>query len=294
MLAEMMGTDLEQAVGRLQELGIRHLDLKNHVFGRSIEDLDPDADGRLADLVDRTGVEVYCFSSVLGHQNVSRVEEPEFRRAMAAGLDNMLRTARRVRPRLIRLLACGFDGRDDWPDSNAYLERQAPWVYAAYADAIERIHDAGITATLENEPRTIFSNPAEAVAFIARLNLGAKVGFTWDVQNMWQSGVFPTLDVYGVLAPITNYVHLKGGRGSAEDPRVLTYRSPLEDAGWPVPEIVGAVLADGISPVICLNPSHGAVPPDDAVASPSATAMLVADVARRDVAFLRRTFREVS
>ncbi len=294
MLAEMMNHDLETAIADLRQLGIRKLDLKNYVFDRAIDDLDDERRERLATLLDSTGTEIYCFSSTLGYENVSQVGERAFRRKLAAGIDNLLRTAEYARPRMIRLLACTFDGRADVPDANEYLEQHAPWVYAAYRKAVDRIHGAGVTVTIENEPKTVFATPEETVAFFARLACGAKVGMTWDIQNMWQSGTYPTLAAYRTLRPVINYVHLKGGQGSSEASRDLMYRSPLADADWPVREIVEQVLADGVSPVICLNPSHGVPPKDHRFASLSGTPRLAAAEARHDVSFLRDTFRTLS
>lgn len=294
MLAEMMDHDLETAIRCLRQLGITQLDLKNHVFGKAIEDLDDERRARLAALVDVTATEIYCFSSMLGHQNVSQLGERVFRRKLANGIDNMLRTVEVVQPRMMRLLACTFDGREDVSDSNDYLERHARWVYSAYRDAVDQINDVGIAATIENEPRTIFSTPEETIAFFDRLDRGTKVGMTWDIQNMWQSGIYPTLDVYRTLKPVINYVHLKGGQGSSEESRELAYRSPLADAGWPVHEIVGQVLADGVSPVICLNASHGALPNDYLFAPLWGTPRLAGAEARHDVAFLRNAFRKLA
>ncbi len=294
MLAEMMDSNLESAIAQLSELDITYLDLKNHVFGGSIDDMDDARRGRLASLVNTTGTEIYCFSSTLGHQNVSKLGEAEFRRDMTRGIDNILRTLTYIRPRMIRLLSCSFDERDGWSDSNEYLEHRAPWVYSAYRDAIKQIHDGGVQVTIENEPNTIFSSADETAAFFERLGLGDDVGFTWDIQNMWQSGTYPTRDVYESLMPVINYVHLKGGRGAPDAPKTMTYRSPLEDASWPVIDIVAQVLTDGISPVICLNPSHGVAPNDYAFASLVGTQELAGAEARRDVAFLRKTFQELS
>jgi len=294
MLNEMMDQDLECAIAALTELGIRHLDLKTHVFGRSIEDLDAERRQQLAALLERTNTEVYCFSSVLGHQNVARVAEREFRQTLEQGVSNLLQTAAYVRPTVVRLLGCYFDNRQDWTDGNDYLERHAAWVYPVYREAIEQVAEAGLLVTLENEPNSIFSGPGETCGFFERLDLGEKARFTWDIQNMWESGVYPTLDVYHELRNITNYVHLKGGRSVSATPQIMRYRSPLDEASWPVTEIVSQVLADGISPVLCLNASHGSPPPDYSLGSLWDTAELVPAEARRDVAFLRRTFSEIS
>ena len=287
MLSEMMSSDLPEAIRGLQAMGIRHLDLKGGVLGHNIADLTGPLNRRLAAFVERTGTEVYCFSSVLGAWNVDHVPEAEFRSRMMGGVEAMLRTAELVRPTLIRLLGCTFAERRHCADCNTCLP---PWVYATYREAVDCIAEAGIGVTIENEPDSILSNPAETLGFFEQLDRRGKVGFTWDVQNMWQSGTFPTLEVYEALRPVINYVHLKGGCGGASSPTVLAWRTTLEQAWWPVREIVGQVLADGVSPVLCLNPPHGRGPARD----PEAPRGLERYEPARDVAFLRATFPEIA
>ena len=77
---------------------------------------------------------------------------------------------------------------------------------------------------------------------------------------MWQMGTFPTPEVYRRLRPLLAYYHLKGGQ-SEPGSDALRWKSSLEDASWPVREITRQVVADGVSPVICLNGSHGARKP---------------------------------
>ncbi|MDA1192935.1 MAG: xylose isomerase, partial [Candidatus Poribacteria bacterium] len=110
---------------------------------------------------------------------------------------------------------------------------------------------------VENEvPRCILSNVDEIRAFFGLLEERDSVALTWDIQNLWQMGVPPTVDVYEALKPLIGFVHLKGGMAeSGSTP--LKWRSSLEDASWDVAGIVRRVVADGTSPVICLNPSHG-------------------------------------
>lgn len=293
MLAEMMDRNLETAVLQLRELNITHLDLKNHVFDRSIDDLDDERREKLAALLEGTGSSVYCFSSTLGHRNLSQMAEREFRQELNDGITNMVETAKLVRPDKVRLLSCWFDDRESATETTGYLDRHAPWVYDAYREAIDQIAAAGLAATIENEPNTILSNPEETVAFFARLERPA-ASFTWDVQNMWQSGTYPSLEAYRTLKPVMDYFHLKGGRDAPEAPHKLVYRCPLEQASWPVREIVGVVLADGASPVICLNPSHGKAAEGYELAHLAGTPELIRAEALRDVAFLRANFGEIA
>jgi sugar phosphate isomerase/epimerase len=293
MLNEMMAADLEQAVHQIKGLGIRYLDLKSHIFGHAIEDLDGESRERLVALMEHTGMEVYCLSSVLGHQRVDVIGQDRFRATLLQGMENLLETARIVRPTMIRLLACCLAPRSDGGNHHIRLERESPWVYDVYREVIDLAAGAGMSVTIENEPDSIFSSPAETLGFFERLNAGSKARYTWDIQNMWQSGVYPTLEVYRQLKPIINYVHLKGGRGLPGTPAILAYRSLLEEASWPVREITQQVLQDGISPIICLNTSHGMLAEDDILAALKGTAELAAEEARRNVVFLRRTYKEV-
>jgi sugar phosphate isomerase/epimerase len=290
ILAEILGHDLEKVALELPELGLALLDLKRHVFGRAIEDLDDSARDKLATLLQTANVEVFSFSSTCGYLNVSTISERDFRNALNQGVDNMLETLSIVRPTMVRFLACSFDGREAWDDSNAYLEQHAPWVYDAYDDAIERIAGAGVLVTIENEPNTILSNPQETVGFFDRLRSRNRVGFTWDIQNMWQSGSYPTVEAYHVLRPVINYVHTKGGQGAYEDPELLTFRSTLETATWPVREILKEILEHDSNSVICINTSHGKVA---AGAPPLERSERGRMEALRDMAFLRDTFGEI-
>ena len=54
------------------------------------------------------------------------------------------------------------------------------------------------------------------------------------------------------------YYHVKGGQCTPGSTK-LAWNVALEDASWPVVEITKAVVQDGTSPVICVNPAqHGA------------------------------------
>ena len=95
-------------------------------------------------------------------------------------------------------------------------------------------------------------------------------------------GVYPSLDVYNKLRDLIGYYHLKGGQQGDESGK-LRWRSSLEDASWPVVEITKQVVADGVSPVICLNPSHGA----------AKEGYDYSNITKRDLDFIRGAIPEV-
>ena len=267
---------LDQAV----RWGLTTIDLKT-VLGKNVADLSDDETEQVAAALAASGVEVQAVSTLLMKLTVED-GEAAFHRHLAA-LDRTLVIARRLRPRMIRLLAADTAKRQGLGDSWPYLQREHPWLLRIYAEAVTRIHAAGFEAVIENEcGGCIFSTPSEVVSFFTALGRTDQVRFIWDVQNLWQMGVFPTMAVYRQLAPFIGFYHVKGGRCGPDSP-ALIWRAPLENASWPVLEITRAVIAEGLSPVICINPSHGQPAPGENRDNYTA----------RDLAFLRRHIPEI-
>jgi hypothetical protein len=135
---------------------------------------------------------------------------------------------------------------------------------------------------IENETEeNIFASPDEICGFYTALERKGKVFFMYDVQNLWQMGCFPTLDVYDQLKDITACLHLKGGE-QGKDGQRLKWASALEDASWPVADILTSALAAGVK-TICLNQSHGEGKPG----------YDYSDVLARDVSFANRVIQEI-
>jgi hypothetical protein len=275
VLSDMAGQEIHAQLEQAAQWKLKTLDLKT-IFNKNIADLTEAEASELAIAMKATAIGVQAFST---HLFKIKIEDGEA--AFAAQLDlldRVLILARRLQPKMIRLIAAETNRRAEITDSSSYILHEHPWLMSFYAEAVNRIHLAGFTTVIENETgQSIFNTPHEICGFFTALGLRNKVSFTWDVQNLWQLGTFPTLAVYQQLRPFIGYLHLKGGR-SGPDGQTLKYRSSLESASWPVIEITRAVIADGISPVICLNPSHGAENPD----------FPMHDVFSRDLAFLRR------
>ena len=120
--------------------------------------------------------------------------------------------------------------------------------------------------------------PRHGLERAGRLKGGAVHRTTRLVREEQRRGsAFPSLDGYRQLQPLLAYYHLKGGQ--AEDgTNELRWRSSLEDASWPVGEITRQVAADEVSPVVCLNGSHGR--PKEGYD--------YSNVLERDLAFVRR------
>jgi sugar phosphate isomerase/epimerase len=279
MLNGMAGADFEQALDRHVALGLRWLDLKDGIYGQSVNDLGVEDARRVANAIRDRNLGVYCLSTGLCYSDLAEGEEA-FRTRHFATLERVLSIAPMLQPRVIRLLAARRSPLPQDEPPMARVRRDYAWAFEVYREMIDRIAAAGFQPTIENEVHDcIFASPAEILAFFETLDCPGKVHLTWDVQNLWQMGSAPpSLDVYQSLRPLIGGCHLKGGRSEGGGGQALVWASALEDASWPVTEVVRAVVTDGNVPVICLNPSHGKQPPGyDGW-----------EVTQRNIAFLRR------
>jgi hypothetical protein len=277
VLSDMAGPTAEQQAAQAKAWGLTSLDVKG-VGGKNIADLTEAEADALASAYTRHGVAVEAFSTHLF--NLAVEDGPAAFEAHLKAIDRVLDLARHLRPRVIRLLAASTRRRAEINNSADYLLSQQPWLIPLYGQAVDRIHAAGFHTVIENEiGPSIFTTAQEMADFFTALGRREKVACTWDVQNLWQQGVFPSLVVYQTLRPHLGYLHLKGGI-AGDDGRTLKWRSTLESASWPVLDITRAVLADGVRPAICLNPSHGEPHPQHPMAG----------AVERDLAYLRQAF----
>ena len=283
ILNSMAGSDFAQALDHHVAWGLKYVDLKDAVFGKSIAALTDAEAQTAAQMIAERGLTVYCLSSTLLSGDIE-MGEAAFRQQEIQPLDRLLSVAHILQPHFIRLLAARSSRRAEFADCADYLSQHHPWVWDCYREAAGRLYDAGFHPTIENEAhQCLFSNPNEIVHFFEVLDRHGQVSLIWDVQNLWQMGTFPSLEVYQQLKPLLGYYHVKGGC-TKDGGTALAYRSSLADASWPVVEITAQVIADGISPVICLNPPHGAPPPD----------WNGEDDTMRDITFLREHIPEIA
>jgi len=282
ILNTMASSDFSQALERHQQWGLSVLDLKDLVFGKRIVDLTVEEALRAQELIRDYGLSVHCFSTQLFEPEVE-LGEDAFRRDHLGKVDHTIEVARILQPRMIRLLAAQTARRAAIDESITYLKAEHSWLLSLYGEAIDRIHQAGFHTTIENETgQCILSKPTEILNFFAELNRADKVSFTWDVQNLWELGTFPSIAAYRSFKHLVRYYHLKGGQHD-ESSRDLCWRSSLEDASWPVVEITREVVVDGTTPVICLNGSHGA----------SKEGYDYTNIVQRDIAFIRSTIPQI-
>ncbi|WP_401000731.1 sugar phosphate isomerase/epimerase family protein [Agromyces sp. GXQ0307] len=279
MLNSMADADFDAALERHREWGIRWVDLRDQIYGKRIADLTIEEAIRARAAIDEAGLEVVCLSTGVFFEDVANGEEA-FRRDHLGRLDHLLEISAVLRPRFFRLIAAQLPEREQGRSAVAILKERYPWVVEVYREAIDRVAASGATPTIENEAFSCFlSETRDFVDFFAWLDRPS-VTLTWDVNNQWATGVFPTIDDYEALRPLISYYHLKGGQTNGGSD-ALAWNSALEDSDFAVEEITRRVIDDGVSPVICLNPSqHGRPKPG----------YDYADLALRDLRYLQSTF----
>ena len=295
----MGARDFDAAVGQFARWGLRWMDVWGEIYGKSVADLDTETAGRAAAALERSGLHTYCLSTWVFNDHVER-GEAVFRTEHLATLDRVLESAAVLKPRFVRLIAGKLDGAGAGP-TMLRLIRGHPWVAEVYREAAQRIVEAGFIPTMENEAHDCFlADPRDFAEFVDWVRPPEQFRITWDIQNAWQMGVFPTIEAYKTLRPLIGYVHTKGGRAAADDPARLQWNVGLDSASWPVTEIIQAVVDDGVSPVICLNPSHGAWRADYDYGAPGAFHPDVpfgqqdlSGVTERDLNFLRTHIRGI-
>ncbi|MCU1550432.1 MAG: sugar phosphate isomerase/epimerase [Glaciihabitans sp.] len=292
VLNMMASSDFDESVSRHAQWGLTWMDLWGEIYGcPSVDLLDEPTAKRAAATIEQAGLRVYCLSTRIfdGHVEIG---EEAFRAEHLGQLKKSLALAAIVKPSIVRLIAARVTKADVDANAIELLKADYPWVANVYREAVNLIVDAGYAATIENETtECILASADEFLDFFAWLDLGDKVTLTWDVQNNWQMGVFPSLATYRQLKPLIRYVHLKGGQ-SNEGSDELAWSVGLADASWPVLEITQAVVDDDISPVICLNPSHGARKPDYDYGPQSSPRDFFA-VTQRDLEFLRTNVKGI-
>lgn len=261
VLNTMAGSDFKAGLDIQHKWGLKQLDLKDGIFGKSVTSLTNEEAKLIATMIRDRGMSVYCLSTTLFDDDIE-IGEILFRKRQLEPIKRALEIAQILQPKLIRLIAAKTSARQQISDSVAYVHAAHPWLFSLYHEAIKQISDNGFTASIENETDgCLFSNSDEIRGFFDIFNTYGDVCFTWDVVNLWQAGTFPTLQVYESLKSIIGYYHIKGGQHNDQNQQ-LVWQSSLEHASWPVSEITRQVVADQISPVICLNPCHGSKPPD--------------------------------
>lgn len=257
ILSSMASSDFEESMRLHREWGLVWVDLRDAIYGKRVEELESAEAQEAKRYIDELGLGVYCVSTNVFVEDVGR-GETAFREHLEA-LCRVIELCAILRPRLLRLNAASFAERPSDGSSIRVIREHYPWFIDVYREAVDMVAARGMVATIENEAfDSCVSKPEEFVEFFEWLDRPDGAGLTWDVQNQWSTGVFPSIEIYRRLRPFMRYYHVKGGQSEPGSTK-LAWNVALQDASWPAVEITNAVVEDGVSPVICLNPAqHGA------------------------------------
>lgn len=276
MLNSMASTDFEKSLEIHRAWGLQWLDLRDAIYGKWVKELDAPTARRAQAAIVSAQLRIYCLSTQTFFDDVSR-GEAVFRDHLEQ-LKLTLQIAPILEPQIVRIVAAQLPECEPGASSVELMKNKYPWVIDVYREALDAIEQAGFTSTIENEAKRCFLSRADDfIGFFEWLDRPQTAHLTWDVQNHWSTGVFPTLEIYQQLKPLINYFHTKGGQTDAVADR-LAWNVALEDASWPVRALTQAVINDGVSPVICLNPpQHGE----------QKSGYDYTDIPKRDVDYLR-------
>ncbi len=257
ILSSMASPDFEESMRRHREWGLSWVDLRDAIYGKRVEELELAEAQEAKRYIDELGLSVYCVSTNVFVEEVAHGESAF--RAHLESLSRVIELCAVLRPRLVRLNAASFAERPTDASSMRVIREHYPWLIEVYREGVDMVAARGMVATIENEAfDSCVSKAQEFIEFFEWLDRTDAARLTWDVQNQWSTGVFPSIDIYRQLRPFMRYYHVKGGQSEPGSTR-LAWNVALEDASWPVAEITNAVVRDGVSPVICLNPAqHGA------------------------------------
>ncbi len=177
--------DLPEALPILKSWGLEYVDLRNRIFGKSIEFL---TDAELAEvkrLLDENGMKVGCIESSL-----AKVHMPDAagQRAEAQKLEGVIRAANALNCRLVRSFFYWqperkHNGRVLKEEERGLLTAQPELmaqVTAMFRPLAVRAQQAGLTLAIENCDAT----PLEVFAFLDAMNM-PNLGFAWDAWFWW-------------------------------------------------------------------------------------------------------------
>lgn len=277
ILNSMAGEDFPAALDRHLEWGILDLDLRDGIFGHWLRSLPIEVAKVAAREIEARDLSVFCLSSSVFFGALDDGEEA-FAAEHNRRLDQVMPLIDVFQPKLVRLFAPQLKARPDDDTAVDQVISQYPWVFDLFRTAAKRIGDSGAKATIENEAgKCVLSRPREFTQFFSELDLGQAISLTWDVQNQWATGVFPSVGMLDEVETLIGYYHVKGGQ-QVEESAKLRWNVALEDATWPVVDITREVIARGLSPVVCLNlAEHGETKPDYDYSG----------IVERDIAFMR-------
>jgi 3-dehydroshikimate dehydratase len=190
--ADEISQDLDEQLGTLESLGIRHLELRG-VWGKNVLGLSDEELDRVRAELGRRGMGVSAIGSPIGKVPIGSDFE-----AYKTLVQRAIDVAHVMETRYIRMFSFYVDDLDG--DRDQVMHRMQAMVDMAAAGGVTMLH--------ENE-RGIYGELPQRCLDLHQTVKGDNFRATFDPANFVQAGVKPFDQAYPLLKPYIAYYHIK-------------------------------------------------------------------------------------
>lgn len=253
-IADEAGDDIETQVKAQQELGWKHIELRN-ISGVGVADLCDRAFDQVAERLGDAGLGVSCFASQLCNWGRPVSKHPDIdRHELARAVPRM----QRVGCRFIRTMSYPNAG---WPEEEWKQE-----VVARLRALARMAEDGGVMLVHENCDGWGGQGPESTLALLEEVGSPA-LKLVWDTGNPVAHGQDPWQYYSAVRADVV-YVHVKDG---VREDGAMRYTYPGDGDGR-VREVLADLLDGGYTGGLSIEPHLAAVVHEGKAASQAESA----------------------
>jgi len=242
VFTDELSHDFEEAIRICAELRVPFIELRNGVFGTSVNEIDIKGAEKVKKVIGRYGIRVGCIGSKFG--KCSLFDDEEWEQHLQI-LERQIRYADLWGVRLLRMFSFWVPKEID-PRSNRRpdLEAYLPRIVERLRGPCERAEREGITFTLETEGWTFGGTCPEVRTIIDAVD-SPSLTCCWDVANSWNYGHIAWPDDYPWVKGLVTHLHIKDATYDPQDRSRQTGRTYIDRGDIPWPEILSTLISDG-------------------------------------------------
>ncbi|MBI3909822.1 MAG: sugar phosphate isomerase/epimerase [Armatimonadetes bacterium] len=235
IFSDEVSADFKEAVRLSAEAGATGLELRGHMFGKSIAAIDNNDVARIKDLCASYGAQVAVIGSPVGKCDMT---DPEECRQHQVLFRRMVELAHAFDTRLIRGFALWHpDGERALEQVRPNLDEHLPRIVAFLQPIIQVAEIEGVRFCLETEGTTMVGTCAEARKVMDALGNLPALGVAWDINNGLSCGESPYPEGYELIRHKVYHVHVK--------PNAEKSLSTVGDSGLTYEQLLTALRKDG-------------------------------------------------
>jgi sugar phosphate isomerase/epimerase len=194
--ADEISSDLIAQLEGLEELGIRHLELRG-VWGKNVMELTDDDVAKVRGLLKERDFGVSSIASPIGKYPIREDFAPQ-KKAMNRAIE----LAKLLGTSYIRVFSYYIpEGEDPANYRDEVIYRMAQLAQLA--------EEGGVTLILENDRGGLYGDNDDRVLDIVRTVGSPALKLAFDPGNFVLENVAPVSQAYGKLAPYIGYIHIK-------------------------------------------------------------------------------------